>query len=294
MKKLLVLPLLTAIAALVAISVSAAAGTPAVDRGLPNDNLNNAAGADRSNVAWSNGNDYISGDTFAVGSAGETWIVTGIRTWNIGHLGNAFGDEFSDDTLYFGTGAVSPVATGAVASGSDLDSNPDITHVAVTYEDGSDYQASDSSYRQIWQNDFNNLHLVIDGGATYYFAVDGTTSSYYWFNHASNAVLSGSTQQGADGRWVAWAKSDLSTPNSCDSNGPQSGVCDGGWDKSSDINVQVFASQVATDKNLCKNGGWTTLVDISGNSFKNQGDCVSYVATQGKNEAGQNVPTPKQ
>jgi hypothetical protein len=33
-----------------------------------------------------------------------------------------------------------------------------------------------------------------------------------------------------------------------------------------------------TSKDQCKNGGWKTF-----GVFKNQGDCVSYVATRGKN-----------
>jgi hypothetical protein len=33
----------------------------------------------------------------------------------------------------------------------------------------------------------------------------------------------------------------------------------------------------------CKNGGWQNLGDGDRNPFKNQGDCVSYVATKGKN-----------
>ncbi len=40
----------------------------------------------------------------------------------------------------------------------------------------------------------------------------------------------------------------------------------------------------------CKKGGWKTLVDSSGNSFKNQGDCVSFVATGGKNLAAGGNP----
>lgn len=42
---------------------------------------------------------------------------------------------------------------------------------------------------------------------------------------------------------------------------------------------------VASDKDACKNGGWAGLSDAAGHSFKNQGDCVSYVATGGKNKA---------
>ena len=33
----------------------------------------------------------------------------------------------------------------------------------------------------------------------------------------------------------------------------------------------------------CKQGGWKTLTDSAGNPFKNQGDCVSYFATAGRN-----------
>jgi choice-of-anchor C domain-containing protein len=35
----------------------------------------------------------------------------------------------------------------------------------------------------------------------------------------------------------------------------------------------------------CKDGGWIALVDGAGNHFKNQGDCVSYVATDHRNVA---------
>jgi choice-of-anchor C domain-containing protein len=33
----------------------------------------------------------------------------------------------------------------------------------------------------------------------------------------------------------------------------------------------------------CKKGGWATMHDSVGNSFKNQGDCVSFYATDGRN-----------
>jgi hypothetical protein len=40
-----------------------------------------------------------------------------------------------------------------------------------------------------------------------------------------------------------------------------------------------------TTKEQCKNGGWQNY----GSTFKNQGDCVSFVATGGKNEPGKNT-----
>ena len=42
------------------------------------------------------------------------------------------------------------------------------------------------------------------------------------------------------------------------------------------------------DANQCKKGGWQSLADYSGTSFKNQGDCVSFVATGGTNTAAGN------
>jgi hypothetical protein len=42
--------------------------------------------------------------------------------------------------------------------------------------------------------------------------------------------------------------------------------------------------QVAPDKDACKNGGWQTYTAANGQGFKNQGDCVSYFATGGKNK----------
>ncbi len=47
--------------------------------------------------------------------------------------------------------------------------------------------------------------------------------------------------------------------------------------------------------NQCKNGGWKLLDDGLGHKFKNQGDCVSFFATKGKNlgaGAPTAIPTP--
>lgn len=50
------------------------------------------------------------------------------------------------------------------------------------------------------------------------------------------------------------------------------------------VNTAVVGSQTSpTSKNDCKNGGWQNLMGSNGRGFKNQGDCVSYNATGGKN-----------
>jgi hypothetical protein len=41
-----------------------------------------------------------------------------------------------------------------------------------------------------------------------------------------------------------------------------------------------------TNKDQCKGNGWMSYADAAGTPFKNQGDCVSYVATKGHNSAG--------
>jgi hypothetical protein len=47
------------------------------------------------------------------------------------------------------------------------------------------------------------------------------------------------------------------------------------------IHIQL---PVVTTADQCKQGGWRFVTDDLGNLFKNQGDCVSYVATKGKNK----------
>jgi hypothetical protein len=47
------------------------------------------------------------------------------------------------------------------------------------------------------------------------------------------------------------------------------------------------APALPTSKEQCKNAGWRNFP-----GFKNEGDCVSFVATGGKNDSGQNEPAP--
>lgn len=42
-------------------------------------------------------------------------------------------------------------------------------------------------------------------------------------------------------------------------------------------------ANVPTSKDQCKKGGWSNLTDNNGTPFKNQGDCVSFFATGGRN-----------
>ena len=58
----------------------------------------------------------------------------------------------------------------------------------------------------------------------------------------------------------------------------------GGGGGNGSIEITYEEKPVVTSKDQCEKGGWQFVTDDLGNSFKNQGDCVSYVATKGKNK----------
>jgi len=49
------------------------------------------------------------------------------------------------------------------------------------------------------------------------------------------------------------------------------------------VNDTTYTYEPAPTANDCKNGGWQSLSDANGNAFKNQGDCVSFFASGGRN-----------
>lgn len=233
-----------------AAALMASASAQVVDRGLPNTNLNNAAIADRSNVAWAYdyGNTGIEGDTFTMPTLppGQNWIINAVRTWvtvggqpTSGQFGP--GDEFNDLSLYMGASAsnLSEVSSGNFTGSSTTD-NANITVSQVHYASvpEPDYQTSSGSYIPIYQIDWTNLGIVASSGQTFAFAPIGTakSTSYAWFNHASNAAKGGVPADSSDGLIQEFDFTGHYI-DTYDTNGL-------GWDKSSDINVQVFATPV--------------------------------------------------
>ena len=238
---ILTLGMLTAMAAFPADSVLV------VDRGLPQVNLNNASGPVRSNVRWGWHDHGFLGDDFTVGLPGERWVIDSIRTWavpggsaaNFPHLG----DYFQDVRLHFGKGDVTPLSTAQLSPGSDDTSNADVRISEASAGGALLYDDFGTSLR-VWQIDFNNLNVAVEGGVQYRFGVWGNGrpvpgsegKAFTWYNHASNAALSGNRQQGADGVLLLF-----------DAAGRSEGAFNtegNGWDKPADINVQVFAHRV--------------------------------------------------
>ncbi|NEO68881.1 hypothetical protein [Moorena sp. SIO3H5] len=220
------------------------------DRGLPTENLNTISEANRSNVRWATDSENLGfyGDDFTIGNVGDTFVIDTIRTWmvpgitGIGDPDN-LGDWFESFTLLTGLAAeddISPFASVTLDFNSNVTSNPDVTITQVPYPDAAESIYDNfGDFVNIWQVDFNNLNWTIEGGTTYNFGVRGVGREipdqglfYPWFNHASNAALSASPQDGADNRFLQFDASG-NFVDTVDSNG-------NGWDKSSDINVQIF------------------------------------------------------
>lgn len=254
------------VAALAGAVVLGFAGTASaallVDRGLPNINLNSAAGSDRSNVAWDfgtageNADQWIAGDDFSLpcvtcGKYVDYYYIDKISVWMIAGEPNsdfAVGDRYDTISLFLGPDgppgtSVDRVATANVTAGTNNTDNPDVQISAVQYPGTTtDYQGSGSSFIQIWQIDFLDLGYFAQGD--YQFAADGIGGGIpYWFNHASNKDLSGTPQDQADDlyRWFAGnaGMASITFGNFIDSQG-------NGWDKSSDINIQVWGEYAYT------------------------------------------------
>lgn len=227
-----------------------------VDRGLPTANYN-ATGSERSNISWGGYSDtagdfWFTGDTFSVPTGPQClWTIDTIRIWSPATLvGSELGAFYNTITLYGGTYQEHPsrttpldaLSTGGITvntGGSTVSDNANIQFTRVTYADGSNYKGNDGNDYQLWQVDFTNLNWVVNAGDLLEFGVDAYgLNTPFWYNHASpgpverqfNGMFS---QIRSDGLVVYDCNSGISADED---------FC--GWNKSSDINVQVFATPV--------------------------------------------------
>jgi hypothetical protein len=229
-----------------AIALTAQEAPLAVDRGLPAANWNNDAGITaRSNVRWTLYSQGFVGDDFVIGQPGEKWTIDTLRVWAVpgarGIEPATLGDVYQDIRLYIGSGNddLTPVSTGRLTRGSNAVEGADIviTEAAPTYEDfGAQFK--------IYQIEFRNLNLTVNGGERQRFGAWGLGRAtgdkgeiYPWFTHGSNAVQSQVRADGADGKLLLFEAAGRYAKEYT-----ASGAA---WNKDSDLNVQVFASQRA-------------------------------------------------
>ena len=135
--------------------------------------------------------------------------------------------------------------------GNDESSNPRV-RISEATRRGTQLYENFRKFLRVWQIDFTGLNLAVEGGVTYNFGVwgqgreipGGGGKGYSWFNHSSNAPLSAARQDGADGVMLLFEGS-----------GKAAGEFRGqgnGWDKNSDINVQVFAHRLGVRQTATK------------------------------------------
>jgi hypothetical protein len=122
-----------------------------------------------------------------------------------------------------------------------------------------------------WQNTGNVIGNE-DAGRYDYSVFGG--SPFTTYSNAPAAVTSGQVvgvTVVVDGSWNA---------NATNGDGEQTVLID-----NVNVNGDVTTFEPAPTKDSCKNGGWMALTDSNNRPFKNQGDCVSFFATKGKNKA---------
>ena len=220
------------------------AGTLLFNRGLPTTNLNNAAGTDQSNVSWADTESssnpsqyYLPGDDFTLPTNAA---VNDIRVWIVGAGDTAPGGLPSGLSLL-----------GGEAGGPMSTISSTYMSTAVTYADGELYQSGSGAYWNIYQVDFK-VNQSLAANETYDFFVDqpfvsGGGGNYYnAFLHASNASLSGSPQQGANGQflWLNVDNTSQTVETWYSGTGEGTAGMPAGWNKNSDANVQVYGTAV--------------------------------------------------
>jgi len=214
-------------------------------RPLPVINLNNAAGASRSNIAPLEGSfppPFILGDDFMLSDAGlsGTYNINTLSVWEIGNLplsgptdpgGNAPSTEFSSITLFGG-----PDHTDLTAISSTY------TATRVFYAGGLDYQSPNSgTYFPIYRLDFTNLNWIVNSNVLYNFAINAVPIGGNSFAlSAANFGSSGVVGAGANNSFILYENdgtSWISTFNSDATSTP-------GFPKGSDANVSLDTSLV--------------------------------------------------
>lgn len=223
-----------------------AAETLVVDRGLPKTNWNNDAGETaRANVRWTLYSQGFVGDDFVIGQAGERYVVNTLRVWAVPGAFDTdpatLGDVYQDIRLYVGAPGedLTPVASGRLERSSNEVSGADIV---ITEAEGVPMYENFGKQFKIYQVEFRNLNLRVQGGVRYRFGAWGMGRNigekgeiYPWFTHGSNAAQGATQADGADGKLLLFEAAGRYAK--------EYDAAGAAWNKSSDLNVQIWATR---------------------------------------------------
>lgn len=210
-------------------------------------------------------NTLIQGNTFS-NITSTTKGAYGVSVANI--TGGTSGLQIKDNTLSSlnGGGWVhaiglegntpSVVITGNTISNL-VSGSPDA--IAVWFESENTSFATGSVHNNNFNVPATTFGIAVDPALSAGGSVSGTCN---WWNSATGPTAA--SNPGGTGAQVS--------PN----------VTYAPWLVASAPGGDCFGGNVPTSKDQCKKDGWMTEVRADGSTFKNQGDCVSYVATGGR------------
>jgi hypothetical protein len=174
-------------------------------------------------------------------------------------------------SAFTATASVSPAEAGAatIAYSGDCTNAGSTCTATATFAGSSTYEPSSAS-----------VSITIDQAPT-------TTSVSFGagpFVYTGNAfAATASVSPAAAGTAaISYAGNCTNAGNTCTATATYAGS--GNYLPSSASTNIVIRLPVVTSADQCRLGGWRFVTDDLGNLFRNQGDCVSYVATKGKNK----------
>jgi hypothetical protein len=138
------------------------------------------------------------------------------------------------------------------------------------------FRGSYFPYNPVISSFANELTLSLNGsGAPDLVIDDGANSGTPLNPQITSTTVNGYTVSVSNFAFIESGQPDLVSPFT---------AFPGPWSNSSG-SFTLTVTHVPTTTAECQTDGWTTYTDASSASFKNQGDCVSYVATGGRNPA---------